>query len=255
MKHLDLALVQGITEAFPISSSAHLSLFSGGQKMAPGLDAILHLGSFFALCLYFHKDILKMCVGLTHAFQRKPSPARHLFYSMVLTTLPCGLMGLAMHKASLRPASPFVMAFSMCFFGGALYTVDRLQDKKMDVSPDAIPLRHAITLGMFQVLSLVPGVSRLGICLIAGRLLGYRIACAARIGFLMGIPVMASASLLHIPLFLNQSTTPLSLVQLSGVTMLINLPMIHLFLYWTRHFSIAPLALYRVILGLFLLWK
>jgi undecaprenyl-diphosphatase len=167
---LPLALVQGITEAFPISSSAHIALFFGLQTMTPGMDAVLHLGSFLSLCLYFYKDILKMIMGGVHFLQRKASPENHLFKVIIVTTLPCGVVGLMLHALSLRPNHPCITAFSLCFFGGVLYGMDRLQNQKKAMSLETIPMAHAVALGLGQILSLVPGVSRLGMCMIAGRL-------------------------------------------------------------------------------------
>ena len=255
MKIWSLALVQGITEAFPISSSAHTALLFGMQAITQGMDAILHLGSFLSLCLYFYKEILAMITGFFHILQKKPSPERHLFKVILVATLPCGLVGLVLHTLSLRPHGPCITSLSLCLFGGVLYMVDRLQKYKKAASLNAIPMAHAVTLGLFQVLSLVPGVSRLGICMIAGRLLGYDIPSATRMGFIMGIPVMASASLVHIPLFIHQHIPCAQLIQISVATLVINLPMIHFFLFWTRHFSIAPIALYRIMLGIFLFYR
>jgi undecaprenyl-diphosphatase len=255
MKFLKLVFVQGLTEAFPISSSAHIAFFLGIRSIDQGIDALLHLGSLLSLCAYFYQDVGSMLKGFLHVIQSKKSSARHLFNVIIATTVPCCVTGFVLHILSARPHGSCITAFSLCFFGIVLYGVDRYQQQKKDLSLYTIPINHALVIGFVQTLSLIPGVSRLGICIIAGRLLGYSMASAARTSFVMGIPVMACASLLHIPQIVHHHISWSHFIDVTFVTMVINLPMIYVFLQWTCRYSIAPIALYRIGFGLLIFYQ
>lgn len=195
-----LAIVQGITEFLPISSSAHLVLLheiGGPSADALALDVAVHLGSILAVVLYFRPDVAAAIAGLGHLARRRESPEARLALGLVIATLPAVAVGAVLALTGwidlLRNAT--VIGWMMIVFGVLLYVAHRF-------SPEARPaadwrLRDALIMGLWQAVALIPGVSRSGITMTSARFLGFERHSAAKVAMLMSIPVtLATGGLL-----------------------------------------------------------
>lgn len=196
-----LAVVQGLTEFLPISSSAHLILvprFLGWTDQGIAFDVAVHLGSLAAVCVYFRDEIAAVATAWLRSLTRRAKPdAEALFgWYIALATVPVGLAGLLLHDfvdAYLR--SPWVIAVTTAVFGVALWLADRRGGGRDEHTLGA---GTAFLIGCAQVLALIPGTSRSGITITAGLALGLSRRAAARFSFLLAIPVILLASLLEI---------------------------------------------------------
>jgi undecaprenyl-diphosphatase len=189
---LVLALLQGFTELLPISSSAHLILvpaITGWPDQGLMVDAALHLGTFFAILVYFWRDVLGMLVGLgAAATGQRDHPGAKLALHVVIATIPAVVVGVMIKdyaETSLRSVT--LIAFNAIFFGILLFLADRFGARNRKMAQ--MTWQHAIFVGIAQALALVPGTSRSGITMTAALGLGYDRVSAARFSFLVSLPV------------------------------------------------------------------
>lgn len=188
-----LGLVQGITEMLPISSSAHLILFPkllAWQDPGLNVDAFLHLGTLFAILIYFRNDLLSLF---------KDKSQRTLLFSIVVATLPVVIIGFTCksffeHSVLLR--STKFIALTLAVVAILLFFADKFCPHKKDIKE--MSFKDVIFIGFAQCLALFPGVSRSGICSLAGLGLGMNRAAAVRFAFLLGSPAIAGAGLLAV---------------------------------------------------------
>jgi undecaprenyl-diphosphatase len=186
---LILGVVQGITEFFPISSTAHLIVLPwfmkwGGELNSLTFDVALHAGTLAALLVCFRADIAQM-------FNKN----RRLLFLIIIGTIPAAVSGVLWHdyiEGALR--SPRVVAIMLVAFGFVMYLADRLRGRK-DVK--GMNILDAIFIGVAQAVALVPGVSRSGVTISAGLMMGIKRHEAARFSFLLSIPTLAGAALLE----------------------------------------------------------
>jgi undecaprenyl-diphosphatase len=196
-----LGAVQGFAEVLPISSSAHLILIPWLLKWPESgltFDVALHLGTFLALSLYFWRDIIEMVVSFFDAIasRRLNTPARRLPFLIIAATVPAAVIGkLFEHQVeAVFRSNPLLIASFLVLFGLLLGVVDYLGRKRLVL--DEIKPASALTIGLMQCLALIPGVSRSGITITAGLMLGFTRESAARFSFLMSLPIVAGAALL-----------------------------------------------------------
>lgn len=195
-----LAAIQGITEFLPISSSGHLVLLprlTGMPDQGLALDVAVHVGTLAAVMVYFRADVAAVLAGLGRlARGRADTPGARLALLLAVATVPVMIAGLALKLSGLDAAlrSTAVIGWTMLLFGLLLWWVDR-RGAQMHVTGDW-SLRHAVALGLWQVLALIPGTSRSGIVITGARLLGYARHDAARISMLMSIPTIAASGVL-----------------------------------------------------------
>jgi undecaprenyl-diphosphatase len=201
-----LAVVQGVTEFLPISSTAHLVLVPwvlGWRDPGLTFDVALHLGTLLAVSAYFFRTWVRL---LFLAFQRRvwpPAPGepdedlyanRRLFWFLVAATIPAGLAGLALERyvgTTLR--SPYVIAATMIGIGLVLWWADKVGRFQKDLG--SVTLGDSVVVGAAQALALVPGTSRSGITIAGGLFRGLSRAAAARFSFLLATPILAGAAL------------------------------------------------------------
>jgi undecaprenyl-diphosphatase len=188
-----LAVVQGITEFLPISSSAHLILLHelhGPTPDALALDIAVHLGSILAVCAYFRADVLRAGRGVVWLLAgRTASPEAFLALCLIVATLPALVAGaiLAMTGWIEALRDIRVIGTTSIVFGLALWWAHRRFPETRPA--EAWTLRHALVMGLWQAVALVPGVSRSGICMTVARVQGYERHAAARLSVLMSVPV------------------------------------------------------------------
>ena len=254
-----LSIVQGLTEFLPISSSAHLILvpvFTDWDDQGLVFDVALHIGSLSAVVLYFRHEL----VGMTTSWCR--SVAGHgtddearLAWWVILATIPVGLAGLAFKDPiEVVMRSPLVIAGGLIVFGLLLAYADwRRRGRRSEYR---LTWRDALWIGLAQALALIPGTSRSGITMTAGLLLGLNREGAARFSFLLSIPVIVLAGGLEI-LHLAGAAVPVdwgALIMgalLSGISAYL---CIHFFLVFIKRIGMQPFVVYRLVLGVALLW-
>ncbi len=197
-----LAIVQGITEFLPISSTAHLILvpwFLAWRDPGLAFDIAVHAGTLVAVLVYFREDwvgLLKNVVRKGNLSQEAARENRHLLLFLMVATLPGALAGLVLKSyAEHEFRHPFVIAGTL--IGGALlmWQADRLSGGKGTQDSGRLTLAHALILGSAQALAIVPGVSRAGATITAGLFLGLGRPAAARVSFLMSAPIIGGAVL------------------------------------------------------------
>lgn len=248
-----LAIIQGLTEFLPISSSGHLRLGSellGLSENTLILDVAVHVGTLFAVAVYFWRDLVFMIVGLfDNARGRKHDGGRLAGY-LVIATIPiviAGFFAQDLIEHHLRTLE--IVGWTTIGFGVLLFLADRMGMTILKL--DHLSVSHALVIGIAQVLALVPGTSRAGITITAARFLGYDRSEAARFSMLMSIPAIAGAGLL-IGLQLIETGNPvltrdaLVAAVLSFATALVA---ITLFLRWLRFAGFGPFVIYRLALG------
>ena len=191
-----LALVQGITEFLPVSSSGHLILipaFTGWQDQGVLTDVMVHVGSLFAVIAYFWRDVLRLIGGGFDLLRLRMNDNSRMVLYIVLATIPAVIFGIFLKKSGLGQdlRSAEVVAWNAVIFGILLYVADlvgprlkRMEDMKL--SP-------ALIIGLAQAAALIPGTSRSGITMTAARFMGFDRPEAARFSFLLGIPAIAGA--------------------------------------------------------------
>ena len=253
-----LALIQGITEFLPISSSGHLLLvpaLTGWPDQGVLTDVMVHMGSFLAVVVYFWRDCMNMLMGLIDMVQGKSSAWGRLALLIVLGTIPAVVLGVILDKLGfmeLVRQMPEVVAWNAIIFGILLYVCDRfgLSIRRMsDMS-----LAPALIIGVAQAIALVPGVSRSGITMRAARALGFERPEAARFAFLLGIPAIAGAGVFKLGDAVSTGT-PISfgMILTAILTFFVALGTITVLMKLVRHVSFLPFAVYRVALGVVLL--
>ena len=249
-----LALLQGLTEFLPISSSAHLILVPkllGWPDQGLAFDVAVHLGTLIAVVWYFRSDLVQIGGALWRsvATRRTDADAR-LGWAVLLGTIPVGLAGLAfgdLIETGLR--DPLVIAAATAGFGVLLWLADRLGRRERD--EHTIEWRDIVVIGVAQALALIPGTSRSGITMTAGLALGLTRDGAARFSFLLSIPVIVLASALKM-LDLVKATGPVDwgAMAVGLVVAAISAYLcIALFLRFLERTGMAPFAIYRLALA------
>ncbi|MCY4576963.1 MAG: undecaprenyl-diphosphate phosphatase [Candidatus Kaiserbacteria bacterium] len=252
-----LAIVQGVTEFLPISSSAHLVLAGellGSDAHHSGIAIILHGATLTAVIAYFRKDIYRLMRAI---FSRTPSKDRSMAGAVLLGTLPIALVGFFVYPVlSVVRTLPSV-ALALVVSGVLLILADYSIRKRWIITD--IPLwRKGIAIGLIQIGALLPGVSRSGVTIAGGRLFGFSRREATRFSFLLAIPAILGA----LVLFFIQ--TPLSALSFGGTglgTLLlvvciagaVSYITIHYFLRWIERMGFVPFFVYQVLLGVALL--
>jgi len=252
-----LAVVQGITEFLPISSSGHLvlvPLLSGWPDQGLMIDVAVHVGSLGAVVVYLAGDLRAMVAG---TFRREGGvmgqPGRRLVVLVAVATVPVVVVGAVAGGMldSLRRLD--VIGWTMLVFGIALWLAD--QRCRADRRLDALGVAGALAIGCAQVLALVPGTSRAGITMTAARGLGLARTDAARFSMLLSIPTIAAAGLLLGVELVRLGELALTRDALLGgaLAFVSALVAIIAMMRWLRHASFTPFVVYRVVLGVILL--
>ena len=255
-----LALIQGITEFLPVSSSAHLilvPLLTEWQDQGLAIDVAAHLGSLFAVMLYFRKDIARILFsGINSIIKKELSDVdSRLFWYLIFSSIPVLVFGFLLHDViSTYLRDPLIIAFASIGFGLLLWYADIAGKRIRQIN--SIGLRDAIIIGLAQVLALVPGTSRSGITMTAALMLGLDRQSAARFSFLMAVPIILVAGLYESLKLIQMNVTVdlnnfIITAVLSAVSALLS---IHLFLKFLDKVGMLPFVIYRLALGLVLVY-
>lgn len=257
LQALWLALIQGLTEFLPVSSQAHLvlySLFTGSDYQGIDFDIVLHAGSLVAVLFYFRADLIRMLTASAAVpFGGGWTPDARLAGWIVVATIPAGVLGLLFKdqaEAVLR--SPLIMALALIGFGLLLGWADWKHRGQRD--EHSLRLKDVLIIGFAQALALIPGTSRSGITMTAALMLGLDREAAARFSFLLSIPIIAAAGLLSALDLAESGFEGDWTVLLTGfvVATLSTYACIHYFLAFIRRIGMQPFVAYRVLLGMLL---
>lgn len=252
-----LALLQGLTEFLPISSSAHLILPSqllGWPDQGLAFDVGVHVGTLIAVVAYFRQDLRSMFSAWCLSFTGERSQDAKLAWLTILATFPALIVGLVLNDfidQNLR--SILVIAGTTLVFGGMLCWADLFRVETRSLT--ALTIKDALIIGCSQALALIPGTSRSGITISTALMLGFERQAAARFSFLLSIPVILGAGLIKgIDLYAVGESAPWAMVALGTLIAGISaFSCIHLFLKWLDRIGMQPFVVYRMILGVFLL--
>ena len=243
---LILAAIQGISEFLPVSSAAHLIVVSKyyafiNQSLL--IDICLHLGSLIAIIFYFRNDLFNFIKN------------KKFLMKIIIGTIPIIPVGFILYQTELiyRLRDLEVIGWMSLIFAIFLYVGDKSKiTKKIDTE---FTNKSAIFIGLFQILSLIPGVSRSGITITSGRLLGFNRFDSAKISFFLSIPTLAAASLLGINNIYREGSTELNFLAIIAVifSFIFSYTTIALFLNFIKKFNLNIFIIYRIILSLLIL--
>ena len=239
-----LSAVQGISEFLPISSSAHLILISSFFDLKTNsllIDISLHLGSLIAIIFYFRKDLFDL------------NNNRKYLNLILFGSIPLLIFGYILHTSELiyLLRNIKIIAFTTLFFGIILFFSDQAKTEK-NISTN-LDFKSIIFIGLFQILALIPGVSRAGITLTAARFLKFNRVDAGKISFLLSIPAFAGASFLGLQDLIGQPLEINFLIIFAIIlSFLFSFITVKFFLNFINKFSLNIFIIYRILLSLIL---
>lgn len=252
-----LALVQGLTEFLPISSSAHLILvpyLTDWPDQGLAFDVAVHVGTLTAVVIYFRKEINKMFFAWIASLKGKHTEDSKLAWAVLVGTIPVGIAGLLFKDIiSEHLRTPLVIAITTIIFGFLLWYADF--SGKRDRNEYTMSWKDIIIIGCAQAIALIPGTSRSGITITAGLLLGLTASASARFSFLLSIPVIVLAGGVETLDYLkvagiNDMNDLIIGALISAVSAYLS---IHFFLKLLERIGMTPFVIYRLILGVVLL--
>ena len=205
---LILSVVQGVTEFIPVSSSSHLFLcsdFLNFQSKSLSIDVSLHIGSFIAIITYFYKDIINFVKN------------KDLFIKIIISSIPVMVIGFILIQTNLieNLRNIKLIAWTTILFGFLLYFSDKYNVNK--TIENNFNIKSAIIIGIFQIISLIPGVSRSGITITAARLLNFKRVDATKISFLLSIPTLGAVSVFGVKNILTNSDISFSILNVAAI--------------------------------------
>ena len=241
-----LSIIQGITEFLPISSSSHLILISNYlnfENQSLSIDISLHIGSFVAVITYFGKDIINYTKN------------KLLFFKIIISSFPIIFFGYFLIKYDLidQLRSIKIIGWTTVIFGILLYISDRFKvDKKLNKN---FSFKSVIFIGVLQVFSLIPGVSRSGITITASRMLNFNRFDSAKISFLLSIPTLGAVTIFGLNNLIQTKSIDFSLLNLIAIILsfIFSFLTIKYFLKFIKKFSLYVFVMYRIILGIVIL--
>ena len=256
-----LAIIQGITEFLPVSSSAHLILFptlTGIKDQGSIIDISVHLGTLIAVISYFRSDAASVFKGFGGVIQGQVRTRDDfLALCLLIATIPAVLFGLFLNTfgfTSMVRENIGLIGITMLGFGLLLWVADRNTISENTI--DKWTLKQALILGLWQAIALIPGTSRAGITITGARFMGYKREDAARISMLMSIPVIIAAAVIGMAdaIRLNNFLTIRDgaiATFFSAVSAYIALSVM---MNWVKRISFTPFVIYRIVLGALLIW-
>lgn len=251
---VSLALLQGITEFLPISSSAHLILlpyFADWPDQGPTFDVAVHVGTLAAVVVYFRRELATMLEDWRESLRvRARVGESRMVWFIVGATVPAGIAGLCLELIDPAwPRSPGVIAAATVGFGLLLWWADSAGSKTR--SDGELAWKDVIIVGLAQALALIPGTSRSGVTITAGLALGLTRTAAARFSFLLAIPVIALAGAAKLYAAVqSEAITPWGSLALGSALAFVSAYLcIRFFLALIARMGLLPFVIYRLLLG------
>ena len=252
-----LGVVQGLTELLPISSSAHLFLIPWffNWQIPESFDVALHFGTLLAIGIFFFNDWINLIKGgYKTAVKKEKNPEGKLFWYIVVATIPGGIIGFILDKyAEGILTKPLIIAIALIVMGIVLYIVDKNSKNKTDY--ENLNFKQTFLIGLSQSLAFIPGVSRSGITMTTGRLLGVKREAAAKYSFMLSGPIVLAATLFKLKDFIEYFLV----ADIIGITafiigvltsFIVGVFVIKFLLEFLRKGSFKIFAIYRIILGM-----
>ncbi len=241
---LILSIIQGISEFIPVSSSAHLLIISGLSDFNVSnlqLDISLHLGSLLAIILFFRKELINIINN------------KNIFLLIILGSIPLVIVGYIFYSTNLidQFRNLKVVAWTTLIFGILLYFSDKVELKNKISSE--LNIKSIIIIGLFQILAIIPGVSRSGIVITASRFLKFDRVESSKIAFYLSIPALAGASVLGFKDVIDdQINFDAIFIFSTSASFLFSYFTIKYFLIYVKMFSLSFFVIYRIVLSIIL---
>ncbi len=253
-----LGVVQGLTELLPISSSAHLNIIPwilGWDKILEfvnsfeGFDVALHFGTLLAIVLFFFKDWIELIKGgYKLAIKKEKTTQGKMFWYIVLATIPGGIIGFLLdHFLEDLLTKPIIIAIALIVMGIVLYIVDK--NAKSNTKYEDMSLKQTFLIGFSQALAFIPGVSRSGVTMTTGRLMGVDRESTAKYSFLLSTPIVFAATLYKLKDFVFSVPFFIGIF----VSFLVGILVIKFLLQYLKKGSFKFFAIYRVIIGIIII--
>lgn len=252
-----LGIVQGLTELLPISSSAHLNLIPWIFKWSipESFDVALHFGTLLAIGIFFFKDWINLIKGgFNQVVKKEKTQEGKMFWYIVLATLPGGIIGFILdHFLEDYLEKPIIIASALIVMGIILYIVDKKCKSKTEYKD--MSLKQTFLIGLSQCLAFIPGVSRSGVTMTAGRIMGVKREATAKYSFMLSAPIVLAATIFKLGDFIEF----FAIANLTGIiafilgvlfSFAIGILVIKFLLEYLKKGSFKIFAIYRVILGL-----
>jgi len=254
-----LALIQGLTEFLPISSSAHLILpqaVLGWQDQGPIIDVMAHFGSLFAVLIYFRKDVGGIISGLFDLIGRKLNRNSALALNLIIATPPALVLALFLSKFGydIMLREPLIIAFTTIVFGVLLWISD-IKGKEA-ITTEELTWKGAALMGFAQALALIPGTSRSGITMTTARFMNMTRVESARFSMLMSLPIIGAGGLYALLKLMTEPSGSAGLSDgliVAGLSFIAAYACIALFMKWVSKIGFFPFMVYRLLLGAALL--
>ena len=253
-----LGLVQGLTEFLPISSSAHLRVVGeafGWDDPGAAFTAITQIGTEIAVLLYFRKDIARIVLAWSGSLRDerlRSDPDARMGWLIIVGSIPIAVLGLLLQD---RIETTFrdlrIVAIALVVFSLILYWADRVGGTAREL-PD-LTVKHGLVFGFAQAMALIPGVSRSGGTITAGRFLGYSRPAAARYSFLLAVPAVLASGFFQVFESLDGGVDWGPTILATVIAFAVGLVVISWLLRYLARGSFTPFVVYRVVLGLALL--
>lgn len=254
---LILGIVQGLTELLPISSSAHLNIIpwllgwtknTSFQIAFEGFDVALHFGTLLAIAIFFFKDWIALFKGGWGQIQGKKTAEGKMFWYLVLATIPGGAIGFLLdHFVGDILEQPIIIGIALIVMGILLYVVDKKAKSNTDY--EHMTLKQTFLIGLSQALAFIPGVSRSGVTITTGRLLGVDRESSAKYTFLLSTPIVFAATLYKIKDF---AFGEISFYIGVLASFIVGIFVIKFLMEYLKKGSYKIFSIYRVIVGVFI---
>lgn len=252
-----LAMVQGVTEFLPISSSGHLILvpqLMHWQDQGLVVDVMTHLGTLFAILIYFWRDVWRITRGALELLKGRVTDDGRLAIYIILATIPAVAFGVFLKEFGFTDLerNVAVVAWNTILYGILMLIADMVGPQEKTIAN--MTLGSAMVIGVAQALALIPGTSRSGVTMTAGRFLGFTRPDCARFSFLLGIPATAGAIVFTVgdAVASGQPITT-DAILCAALTFVAGILAIAFLMALVKRISFLPFVLYRMVLGGFLL--
>lgn len=250
---LIISVIQGLTEFLPVSSSGHLVLIPKLIELPDQgilMDMAVHIGTLMAVLIYYRRDIWRIALGIVCWKNPERATERRLGIYILLATIPAVGVGLLMHTFlpdGIRDIR--VILVTLVLFGIVMGVADRIGLKEREIKD--MTLKSALLVGLAQCLALIPGTSRSGITITAGRFLGFKGVDAAKFSFLLSIPATAGAGLLAVMEVMETGNSEMSgdMIVAIALSFLAGIAAIEIMMRWLKNIGLMPFVIYRLALG------
>ncbi len=252
-----LGIVQGLTELLPISSSAHLFLIPWifNWNIPESFDVALHFGTLLAIGIFFFKDWIELIIGgYKMIVKKEKSTEGKMFWYIVIATIPGGIIGFVLDKyAESILTKPLIIAIALIVMGVILYLVDKYAKKETEYKD--MTFKQTFLIGLSQALAFIPGVSRSGITMTAGRALGVKREAVAKYSFMLSAPIVLAATIFKLKDFIEYFL----IADISGIiafamgvimSFIVGIMVIKFLLDYLKKGSFKIFAIYRIIIGI-----